>query len=76
MGNSVRKDEGFDLYVQVKDVGEPFRLTTQWLRFRYTDAFGLILDAWRLYDDLLGQKIQALPYQAGTGRPAEINRLE
>jgi glucose-6-phosphate 1-dehydrogenase len=97
---TLQPDEGFDLYVQVKALGEPFRLTTQRFSFRYADVFGpigdayetLILDilkgnlslfvsdeevdyAWRLYDDLLKQKIPVYRYKAGTDGPAELNRL-
>lgn len=47
---TLQPDEGFDLHIQLKAVGEPFRLTTQRLHFRYAEAFGTSPDA---YETLL-----------------------
>jgi glucose-6-phosphate 1-dehydrogenase len=37
---TLKPEEGFDLLFEVKTPGEPFRLRTERLRFRYADAFG------------------------------------
>lgn len=47
---TLQPDEGFDLQFQVKSVGQPFRLSTQRLHFRYTEVFGPLPDA---YETLL-----------------------
>lgn len=47
---TLQPDEGFDLQFQVKSVGQPFRLSTQRLHFRYSEAFGPLPDA---YETLL-----------------------
>ncbi|MFO8011578.1 MAG: glucose-6-phosphate dehydrogenase [Dehalococcoidia bacterium] len=47
---TIQPDEGIDLRIQVKSVGDPFELTTQQLKFRYTEAFGNLPDA---YETLL-----------------------
>ena len=47
---TLQPDEGFDLQFQVKSVGQPFRLSTQRLHFRYSEVFGKLPDA---YETLL-----------------------
>lgn len=47
---TIQPDEGFDLQFQVKSVGQPIKLTTQRLHFRYSEAFGPLPDA---YENLL-----------------------
>ena len=47
---TLQPDEGFDLHFGVKSPGQPFRLETQRLRFRYDEAFGALPDA---YETLL-----------------------
>jgi len=47
---TLQPDEGFDLYFNVKAPGQPFRLETERLRFRYQEAFGELPDA---YETLL-----------------------
>jgi len=42
----LQPDEGFKLLFQVKAPGQPFRLTTQPLHFRYAEAFGQLPDAY------------------------------
>ncbi len=42
--------EGFDMKFQVKSIGQPLTLTTQQLRFRYSETFGALPDA---YETLL-----------------------
>jgi len=47
---TLQPDEGFHLQFQVKDIGQPVRLTKQQLEFKYTDTFGALPDA---YETLL-----------------------
>jgi glucose-6-phosphate 1-dehydrogenase len=47
---TLQPDEGFDLQFQVKSVGQPLKLSTQRLHFRYSKAFGSLPDA---YETLL-----------------------
>ena len=47
---TIQPDEGFDLFFDVKKIGQPVRLDTQRLHFRYRDAFGELPDA---YETLL-----------------------
>jgi glucose-6-phosphate 1-dehydrogenase len=47
---TLQPDEGFDLHFQVKAPGEPLDLKTQRLRYRYSEAFGPLPDA---YETLL-----------------------
>lgn len=47
---TLQPDEGFGLKFQVKSVGQSLTTTTQQLRFKYSDAFGLLSDA---YENLL-----------------------
>lgn len=46
----LQPDEGFDLHFNVKAPGQPFRLETEHLRFRYQEAFGELPEA---YETLL-----------------------
>jgi glucose-6-phosphate 1-dehydrogenase len=46
----LQPDEGFDLCFEVKALGEPMKLQTQRLHFRYAEAFGPLPDA---YETLL-----------------------
>ena len=43
---TIQPDEGFDLKIQVKSLGQPMNLTTQSLNFKYSDTFGLPPDAY------------------------------
>ncbi len=47
---TLQPDEGFDLCFEMKDLGEPMKLRTQRLHFRYAETFGPIPDA---YETLL-----------------------
>lgn len=47
---TLQPDEGFHLQFQVKDIGQPVRLTKQQLEFKYTATFGALPDA---YETLL-----------------------
>lgn len=47
---TLQPDEGFDLQFQVKSIGQSLGLSTQRLRFRYSEAFGPLPDA---YETLL-----------------------
>jgi glucose-6-phosphate 1-dehydrogenase len=47
---TLQPDEGFDLKFQVKNIGEPITTSTQRLHFKYSEAFGLLSDA---YENLL-----------------------
>jgi glucose-6-phosphate 1-dehydrogenase len=53
-------DEGFDLQFEVKSPGVPFRMATQSLRFRYSEAFQASPEAYEtlLLDVLLGDPTQ------------------
>lgn len=55
---TIQPDEGFDLFFDVKKVGQPVRLDTQRLRFRYREAFGELPDAYEalLLDILEGDQ--------------------
>jgi glucose-6-phosphate 1-dehydrogenase len=46
----LQPDEGFDLMFEMKALGEPMRLQTQHLKFRYAEAFAPLPDA---YETLL-----------------------
>jgi glucose-6-phosphate 1-dehydrogenase len=37
---TIQPDEGFDIHFHVKDQGQPIRLTTQKLSFKYAEVFG------------------------------------
>jgi glucose-6-phosphate 1-dehydrogenase len=37
---TIQPDEGFDLYFHVKEPGQPVKLTTQKLSFKYSEVFG------------------------------------
>jgi len=43
---TIQPDEGFDLKIQVKSLGQPMNLTTQSLNFKYSEAFGSSPDAY------------------------------
>jgi glucose-6-phosphate 1-dehydrogenase len=47
---SIQQDEGFELYFEVKQPGQPVRITTEKLHFRYAEAFQRLPDA---YETLL-----------------------
>ena len=47
---TLQPDEGFDLQFQVKAIGQPVKLTSQKLHFRYSEVFGSLPDA---YETLL-----------------------
>ena len=55
---TLQPDEGFDLYFQVKNPGQPFIMTTQPLHFRYAGAFGALPDAYEtiILDVILGDQ--------------------
>ncbi len=54
----IQPDEGFDLHFQVKMLGEPIKLSSQRLHFRYAEVFGPIPDAYEtlLLDILKGDQ--------------------
>ncbi|MGD2070635.1 MAG: glucose-6-phosphate dehydrogenase [Gemmatimonadota bacterium] len=97
---TLQPDEGFDLGFEVKTPGDGVELSSQRLRFRYSEAFGSFADAyetllrdvvegdqtlfvhadeveaaWRLYDPLLEDKPEPLPYWAGSWGPDAAERL-
>jgi glucose-6-phosphate 1-dehydrogenase len=43
---TIQPDEGFDLKIQVKSLGQPMNLTAQSLNFKYSEAFGSPPDAY------------------------------
>jgi glucose-6-phosphate 1-dehydrogenase len=47
---TIQPDEGFDLKFQVKNIGQTMTTTTQRLRFKYSEAFGPLSEA---YENLL-----------------------
>jgi glucose-6-phosphate 1-dehydrogenase len=47
---TLQPNEGFDLKFQVKKIGQPITLSTQYLHFRYAETFGDLPDA---YETLL-----------------------
>lgn len=53
---TIQPDEGFDLKFQVKSLGQPITLTSQKLKFRYSEAFGSLPDAYEtlLLDVIIG----------------------
>jgi glucose-6-phosphate 1-dehydrogenase len=53
---TLQPNEGFELYLEVKEPTEPLRIASIPLHFRYNEAFGAIPDAYEtlLYDVLLG----------------------
>ncbi|MBE0712248.1 MAG: glucose-6-phosphate dehydrogenase, partial [Candidatus Aminicenantes bacterium] len=55
---SVQPDEGFRLFFDIKEPGEPLRLKTEDLRFRYAEAFGKLPEAYQtlLKDVLTGDQ--------------------
>ncbi|MCK5628822.1 glucose-6-phosphate dehydrogenase (NADP(+)), partial [Candidatus Bathyarchaeota archaeon] len=55
---TLQPNEGFDLQFQVKSIGQPVKLTTQNLRFRYSETFGSLPDAYEtlLLDVILGDQ--------------------
>lgn len=44
---TLQPDEGIDFRIQVKSIGDPVTLTTQELKFRYSEAFGPLPDAYQ-----------------------------
>ncbi len=46
----IQPEEGFDLRFQVKSVGQPIKIRTESFRFKYSEVFGDLPDA---YEDLL-----------------------
>jgi glucose-6-phosphate 1-dehydrogenase len=54
----LQPDEGFDLRFNVKAPGQPFRLESERLRFRYREAFGDLPDAYEtlLLDVMRGEQ--------------------
>jgi glucose-6-phosphate 1-dehydrogenase len=44
---TIQPDEGFDLQFEVKEPGQPIRLRTQSLRFRYAETFAPLADAYQ-----------------------------
>jgi len=66
---TIQPDEGFDLQFQVKSVGQPIKLTTQQLRFRYSEAFGTLPDAYEnlLLDIIIGDQAQFVRYDEVEG---------
>ncbi len=57
---TIQPNEGFDLQFEVKSPGLPFRIATQKLHFRYSEAFQSSPDAYEtlLLDVLLGDSTQ------------------
>lgn len=57
---AIQPDEGFDLQFEVKQPGLPFRMATQNLHFRYSEAFDRSPEAYEtlLLDILLGDRTQ------------------
>jgi glucose-6-phosphate 1-dehydrogenase len=55
---TLQPDEGFDLHFEVKTPGDPFRLETQQLQFRYEEAFGPMPDAYEtlIHDIIAGDQ--------------------
>ncbi len=55
---TLQPDEGFDVLFQVKAIGQPVKLSTQKLHFRYSEAFGRIPMAYEtlLLDIILGDQ--------------------
>ncbi len=55
---TIQPDEGFDLTFDVKALGQPLRLETERLHFRYAEAFGEMPDAYEtlLLDVLTGDQ--------------------
>jgi glucose-6-phosphate 1-dehydrogenase len=55
---TLQPDEGFDLCFEMKSLGEPMKLQTQSLHFRYGEVFGPIPDAYQtlLLDIMLGDQ--------------------
>jgi glucose-6-phosphate 1-dehydrogenase len=58
---TLQSDEGFDLQFQVKTIGQPITLSSQRLRFCYSDVFGPLPDAYEilLIDAVLGDQTRA-----------------
>ncbi|MFW6206254.1 MAG: glucose-6-phosphate dehydrogenase [Gemmatimonadota bacterium] len=97
---TLQPDEGFDLGFEVKTPGDGVELTSQQLRFRYSDAFEPLPDAyepllrdvvqgdqtlfvsaaeteaaWRLYDPVIDDPPEPLPYPAGSWGPEAADDL-
>jgi glucose-6-phosphate 1-dehydrogenase len=55
---TIQPDEGFDLHFEVKMPGLPLNLNTQRLRFRYSEAFAPLVDAYQtlLLDIMTGDQ--------------------
>ena len=55
---TLQPDEGFDLHFEVKTPGMPLDLKTQRLRFRYSEAFAPLVDAYQtlLLDIMIGDQ--------------------
>jgi glucose-6-phosphate 1-dehydrogenase len=61
---TIQPDEGFDLKFQVKSIGEPIKLVTKSLHFKYSDAFGPLPDAYEnlLLDVVVGDQMLFVRY--------------
>jgi glucose-6-phosphate 1-dehydrogenase len=61
---TIQPEEGFDLKFQVKSIGQPIKLTTQSLHFKYSDSFGLLPDAYEnlLLDVIVGDQTLFVRY--------------
>jgi glucose-6-phosphate 1-dehydrogenase len=61
---TIQPDEGFDLKFQVKSIGEPIKLVTTSLHFKYSDAFGPLPDAYEnlLLDVVVGDQMLFVRY--------------
>jgi glucose-6-phosphate 1-dehydrogenase len=44
---TIQPDEGFDLHFEVKTPGQPIQFQTQSLRFRYSEVFSPLPDAYQ-----------------------------
>ncbi len=66
---TIQPDEGFDLQFQVKSVGQPIKLSTQRLHFKYSDAFGPLPDAYEnlLLDVAIGDQAEFVRYDEVEG---------
>lgn len=55
---TLQPDEGIDLRIQVKSIGDPIALTAQQLSFHYADAFGKLPDAYEhlILDVVIGDQ--------------------
>jgi glucose-6-phosphate 1-dehydrogenase len=55
---TMQQDEGFDLHFEVKQPGQPVRIRTESLHFRYAEAFSALPDAYEtlLLDVMIGDQ--------------------